>query len=70
MADDLSGRVFDRRPICGIECAFSQIGGGEEVLETLLVLDADRLAAEFVRQAARGDVRPALPEHLLFGEVS
>src|ERR1035438_6712846 len=39
------------------------------VLQALLVLDADRIAPERVRDAQRGDVRAALPQQLVLGQL-
>jgi hypothetical protein len=67
-ADDLAGGVLHRRPVGGIERALDEVGGGEEILEPLLILDADRLAAELVGDAAGGDIGLALPEDLVARE--
>src|SRR5690606_37682023 len=53
-ADDFALGVFDGRTVAVVERAFDEVGGGEEILEALLVLDADGLAAEFVGDAHGG----------------
>ncbi len=55
----------DRRTISVVQHAFGEVGGGRHVFESLLVLDADGVAAEFVRDAHGGDVHLALVEHLI-----
>ncbi len=42
------------RPIGIVQQALSQVGGGRQILETLLILNADCVAAEIVRDAHRG----------------
>jgi hypothetical protein len=67
---DFSGpRVFDGRAIDVVEEAFDEVAGGREVLESLLILNADCAAAKFIREAHRGDIHFALIEKLIFGEV-
>jgi hypothetical protein len=61
--------VGDGRAVGVVEDALDEVGGGQEILEALLVLDADGLAAELVGDAQRGDVGLALPEDLFLGEV-
>ena len=67
-ADDFAGGVFHRGAVAVVEGAFDEVGGGKEVLEALLVLDADGLAAVLIGDAAGGDVGFALPDHLFLGE--
>ena len=57
------------RTVYIVEQAFDQVGRGDEVLEALLVLDADGVAAELVGDAQGGDVHLALLEDLRVGEV-
>ena len=52
-----------------VEESLDEIGGGGEVLEALLVLDADRGASELLGDADGGDVHLALLEDLVLGEV-
>ena len=60
----LGGRTFDV-----IQQALHQIGCRTDVLESLLVLDADRVAPEFVGNPQSGDVHLALPMDLGVGQV-
>ena len=55
---------IDRRPVALVEQALGEVGGGHEVLESLLVLDADAGAAEVIGDAHGGDVHLALREDL------
>ncbi len=59
----------DRRPVGVVQRAFDQVAGRQQILESLLVLDADRVAAEIVGDAQRGDVHLALQQDLLVGQV-
>ena len=67
--DDFPGGVFHGRSVAVVEDAFDQIAGGEEILEALLILDADGLAAKLVGDAEGGDVGFTLPEDLRLGEL-
>ncbi len=53
-----------------VERAFDQIAGRQQVLQALLVLDADRVAAEIVGDAHGGDVHLALQQDLVVGQVA
>ena len=59
----------DRRPLRIVEHPLDEVAGREEILEALLILDADEVAAEAFREAERGDVHPALRQHLGAGQV-
>ena len=48
---------------------FGQVAGRGEVLQALLVLDADGGAAEFVGEADGGDIHLALLQGLGFGQL-
>jgi hypothetical protein len=61
--------VGHRRAVAVVEQALDEVGGGQQVLEPLLVLDADGVAAEVVRHAHGGDVHRALLQHLGLGEL-
>ena len=61
--------LANRRAIDVVESPFDQIAGRRQVLQALLVLNADRLAAEFIGDAQGSDIHPALLKHLVFGEV-
>ena len=52
--------TLHRRPVHVVQHAFDEIAGGREILEALLVLNADGGAAEFIREAHGGDVHFAL----------
>ena len=52
-----------------VEESLDEVGGGSEVLEALLVLDADRGASELLGDTDGGDVHLALLEDLVLGEV-
>ena len=70
LEDRLRGaRGTDRRPLRIVEHPLDEVAGREEILEALLILDADEVAAEAFREAERGDVHPALREHLGAGQV-
>jgi hypothetical protein len=68
-ADDFAPRILHRRPVGTVESALDEIRGGEQILQTLLVLDTNGVAAEFVGDATGGDVGLALPEHLVLGQL-
>ena len=55
----------DRRAVGVVQQAFDQVRGGGHVLQALLILDADGIAAEVVRDAHRRDVHLALLENLI-----
>ena len=59
-----------RRPLRVVEHAFHEVTGRQQVLEPLLILDADEITAEAVGDAQCGDVHLALQEHLGPGEVA
>ena len=59
---------FHRRAVGVVEHALHQIAGGQQILQALLVLDADGLAAEVIRDAQRCGVHLALKAHLIAGE--
>ena len=70
LEDRLRGALgTDRRPLGIGEHPFDEVAGREESLEALLILDADEIAAEALREPERGDVHPALREHLGPGQV-
>jgi len=52
-----------------VEHAFGEVAGGEEVVEALLVLDADGVAAEVIGEAHGGDIHFALKVDLSVGEL-
>ena len=52
-----------------VEQALGEVGRRRHVLEALLVLDADRVAAELVGDAHGGDVQPELVEDLVLGQL-
>ena len=59
----------DRRPLRIVEHPFHEIARREQVLEALLVLDPDRVAAVAVGDPQGGHVHPALEQHLLPREL-
>ena len=59
----------NRRAVHIVEQAFRQVGGRRQVLQALLILDADHVAAEIVGDAQSGDVHLALIQNLVVGEV-
>ena len=65
----LAVAAADRRPIGVVERAFDQVARRQQVLEALLILNADQVAAEVVGDSHRGDVHFALLENLLVGEI-
>ena len=70
LEDRLGGA--DRRhrgPLGIVEHSLHQIAGRQQILKTLLVLDADQIAAEAVGEAERGDIHLALHQHLGSGEI-
>ena len=62
-------RSRDRRTIHIIEQPFCKIGRRREVFQSLLVLDADHIASEFIGDPQRGDIHLALLENLIVGEI-
>ena len=67
--DRPSVRAVDRRAVDVVQQPLGEVGGGREVLQALLILDADRVAAEFVGDSRRGDVHLALVEDLFQSEL-
>ncbi len=65
----LAVAALDGRTLGVVERPFHQIAGGHQILEALLVLDADQIASEIVGDAQRGDVHLALQENLVVGQV-
>jgi len=61
--------IVDRRPFDVVEQPFRQVGSGNHVLEALLVLDADGVAAEVMGDPHRGDVHLALLQNLGVGQI-
>ena len=59
---------FHWRPIHVIQQSLHQVARRREVLQPLLILNADRRATEFIRQTRRGDVHLALLQRLRFGQ--
>ena len=58
-----------RRPVHVVQQAFGQVGCRRQILQPLLILDADGVAAEVVGDAQRGDVHLALLEDLRVGQI-
>ena len=56
--------VKDRRPISIVQQSLSKIGGGGEIFQTLLILNADRRASKLVRNSHGGDVHLQLVNRL------
>ncbi len=52
-----------------VEQALDEVGGGQEILQALLILDTDGLAAEVIGDAERGGVHFALEEDLLLRQI-
>ena len=76
LANDPWTYVFDgttQRPNKGaigiVQDALDQVRRREQILEALLVLDADGLAAKFIGNAQRGGVHLALLQHLRLRQV-
>ena len=69
LADRLSVGASDRRPIVIVEHPLGEVGSRHQVLQALLILDADRLAAEGLGDPGGGDVHPALIQDLRHGEL-
>ena len=62
-------RARHRRTVHIIQQALGQVRRRRQVLQALLILDADGVAAEIVGDAQRGDVHLALFENLGVGQV-
>ena len=60
----------DRRTFGGVQGAFDEVGSGEQIFETLLILNADGFAAEFIGDADGGHIHFALEQNLGFGEFA
>lgn len=67
--DDLAGCVLDRRTVCAVEHTFDEVGSGAEVLEALLILNAEGIATEGVTNAAGSNIHFALLDHLRLGQL-
>ena len=57
-------RVAHRRPVHVVEQALGEVGGWRQILQPLLILNADGVAAELIGDAHRGDVHLALLQDL------
>ena len=57
------------RPIDIVQKSFGQIGGGRQIFQPLLILNADGVASELVREPDCGDIHPALVQDLGFREL-
>jgi hypothetical protein len=65
----LAVTAADWRPVRIVERAFDKIARGQQVFQTLLVLNADCATAEVVGQPHGGDVHFALRKYLLVREI-
>jgi hypothetical protein len=65
----LAVAAFHRRTIGVVERAFDEVARGHQILEPLLVLNADRVATEVVGDPHGRDVHLALHEDLVLGQV-
>ena len=65
----LAVAAADRRAIGIVERALDQVAGRQQIFQSLLILDADEVAAKVVGQPHGGDVHLALQENLLVGEI-
>ena len=65
----LAVAALDRRTVGVVQHAFDQVAGRQQVLQALLILNADQVAAEIVGDAHGGDVHFALGENLLVGQI-
>ena len=63
------GRRLHRRTVHVVQQALDQVGGRREVLQALLILDADGVASEVVGDAQGGDVHLALLQDLVVGQA-
>src|SRR5262249_51546706 len=68
--DASSARALNRGTVDIVEQAFDQVAGRSEVLQTLLVLNADRRTTKFIREANGGDIHFALLQRLCLGQLS
>ncbi len=59
----------DRRPVVVVQHPLGEVGGGHKVLQALLVLDADGVAAEGLRDTGRSDIHPALVQDLVERQI-
>ena len=62
-------RIPNRRSIDVVQHTLGEIAGRRQILETLLVLNADRGTTELIRNPHGRDVHFALQEHLRLGQV-
>src|SRR5271157_6592733 len=62
-------RLANRRPVHIVQESFRKIGSCREVLESLLILDADGGTSKIVGDSQRGDVHAALIEYLIIGQL-
>ena len=62
-----AGRTLgrDRRSLRVVEHPLDEVARRQEILEPLLILNADQIAAVAIGEPHRGHVHPALEEHLL-----
>ena len=67
--DALTVAGFHWRTLAIVQRAFHEIAGGQQVFQALLILNADAVTAEVIRDARGGDVGFALPENLRVGQV-
>ena len=52
-----------------VECAFDEIAGGHQIFETLLVLNADRVASKIISDSNGSNVHFTLQANLFIGEM-
>ena len=69
LKDDFTLGIFDRRPVGAVEHTFDEVGSRAKILEALLVLDADCVAAVGVTNAASGYIHFTLFDHLCLCEA-
>src|SRR3954462_15534787 len=61
--------TVDGRPIAIVEHSLDEIAGWEQVFQTLLILNADQVAAEVIGDADGGDIHFALQQDLCVREI-
>ena len=62
-------QVLHRGPVDVVQQAFDQIARRRQILQPLLVLNADRVAAELIRDPHGGDIHLALLQRLRLGQL-
>ncbi len=68
--DAFAVTTLDRRALGVVQRTFHEIAGRHQVLQALLILNSDRIAAKIVSDPHRGNVHFALFQYLIVGQIT